>query len=293
MAIDQAAPRTRRSVLALGLGGLGGAIAAALGRPTAALAHDPDDVQLGEINSAAATTTVQNISTDAPSLVGSHSGQGAGLVGRNITTDAAATTSHQTGVIGTSGDDTDASTNTSGIGVYGYSNRSAGSVGVMGDSILGAGVVGAGADGVVGFGAWGVSGFGDVAGLWGTGRTGVQGDVPTTGTGVAGWVGQGDAPTPPAGVGVYAAAETTSQVALKVSGKVQLSRAGRTYVATNASYRTVTMAGVTTSSFIIATLQTRRTGVYVHAVVPAAGKFTIYLNKAVSANTYVGYVVIN
>jgi hypothetical protein len=53
------------------------------------------------------------------------------------------------------------------------------------------------------------------------------------------------------------------------------------------------MAGVSTSSYVIATLQTRRIGVYVHAVVPGTGYFLIYLNKAVTANTYVGYLVIN
>ena len=53
------------------------------------------------------------------------------------------------------------------------------------------------------------------------------------------------------------------------------------------------MVGVTGSSYIIATLQTRRAGVYVHAVVPAAGYFTIYLNKIVTGGTAVGYLVIN
>jgi len=50
---------------------------------------------------------------------------------------------------------------------------------------------------------------------------------------------------------------------------------------------------VTTSSYIIATPQTNRAGLFVQAVVPAAGKFTIYLNKSVSATTYIGYLVIN
>ena len=45
------------------------------------------------------------------------------------------------------------------------------------------------------------------------------------------------------------------------------------------------MGGVSTASFILATLQTKRTGIYVIAVVPAAGYFTIYLNKAVSSTT--------
>jgi uncharacterized Ntn-hydrolase superfamily protein len=53
------------------------------------------------------------------------------------------------------------------------------------------------------------------------------------------------------------------------------------------------MAGVTTSSYIIATPQTNRAGVYVQSVVPASGKFTIYLNKAVTGTSYIGYLVIN
>jgi hypothetical protein len=53
------------------------------------------------------------------------------------------------------------------------------------------------------------------------------------------------------------------------------------------------MTGVTASSYIIATAQTRRSGVFVQVVVPAAGKFTIYLNKVVSGTTYVGFLVIN
>jgi hypothetical protein len=50
---------------------------------------------------------------------------------------------------------------------------------------------------------------------------------------------------------------------------------------------------MTASSFVLATLQTRRTGVYVAAAVPAAGKFTLYLNQAVSATTYFAYIVLN
>jgi len=53
------------------------------------------------------------------------------------------------------------------------------------------------------------------------------------------------------------------------------------------------MAGVTTASYIIATLQTSVSGVYVRAVVPASGSFTIYLSKAPRKTVYVGYMVIN
>jgi hypothetical protein len=80
---------------------------------------------------------------------------------------------------------------------------------------------------------------------------------------------------------------------LNVTGKAKFSRSGRTSIASGQYARKITMAGVTTSSYVIATLQTRRTGVYVHAVVPGTGYFYIYLNKAVTATTYVGYLVIN
>jgi hypothetical protein len=169
-------------------------------------------------------------------------------------------------------------------GVYGYSDVSDNSSGVWGDSNLGTGVAGTGDTGVVGFGNYGIYGYG---------RQAVTGDADTTETGVYGFTGSTIAPPPTAGVGVQAAAASTAQVALKVVGKAQFSRSGRTYVSAKGSSRKITMAGVTTSSYIIATLQTRRTGVYVHAVVPAAGSFTIYLNKAVTATTYIGYLVIN
>lgn len=175
--------------------------------------------------------------------------------------------------------------NTGETGVYGFSAISGNSAGVWGDSDSnGTGVAGSGGTGVFGVGYYGVYAFGRVA---------VTGEGGATDTGVYGFAGAAAAPLPPAGVGVQATAGTTAQVALNVTGKARFSRSGRTYVATGKYSRRINMAGVTTASYIIATLQTRRTGVYVHAVVPAAGYFVIYLNKAVTANTYVGYLVIN
>jgi hypothetical protein len=68
---------------------------------------------------------------------------------------------------------------------------------------------------------------------------------------------------------------------------------GRASIARLKASRTVVLTGVTTSSMVLATLQTRRTGVYVAAAVSANGRFTIYLNKAVSASTLVAYFVLN
>jgi len=214
----------------------------------------------------------------SPALEAAGTGVGAGVQGENFdaTPSTFSSPSNKTGVIGTAGAITSISTNTDEIGVYGYADVSGNSVGILGQSHKGTGVVGVGAVGVVGAGTWGV--LGDV----GTGQVGVYGNT-----------GANPAPNPGTGVGVVARAETTAQIALKVFGRAQFSRSGRTYVAAGTSTRKITMTGVTTSSYIIATPQTNRAGVFVQAVVPAAGYFTIYLNKIVAGTTYVGYLVIN
>jgi len=160
------------------------------------------------------------------------------------------------------------------------------------------GVWGQGGVVVTGF-STGVYGEGDT-GVWGYGGWGVFGASGSTGTGVYGFSGASvpDAPVhtgvfgySDSGFGVYARAATGT--ALYVNGKARFSRSAKTYVSAGHSSRVITLAGVTTSSYIIATPQTNRAGVFVQAVVPGSGKFTIYLNKTVSATTYVGYLVIN
>ncbi len=121
-----------------------------------------------------------------------------------------------------------------------------------------------------------------------------------TGTGVYGFSG-GSVPAAPAhtgvfgysdsGTGVYAKAATGT--ALYVNGKAGFSRSGRVAITAGHSSVSKSLAGVTTSSLIIAVVQTRRTGYYLVAAVPAAGKFTVYLNKAVTGTTYVAYFVVN
>lgn len=95
------------------------------------------------------------------------------------------------------------------------------------------------------------------------------------------------------GVGLHAIATGAAGTALSVSGKAQFSRSGRIGITTGHATATKTLAGVTTKSLIIAVLQTYRAGYYVVAAVPAAGKFTIHLNKSVAATAYVAYFVIN
>lgn len=179
------------------------------------------------------------------------------------------------------------------VGVFGYSDTSEDAAGVVGKSGAGVGTVGVSdsAVGVLGVGPLGIQGSGYL-GVYGSGRQGVLGDATPDDTGVFGWVGAAAPPVPEAGVAVHAESEA-GFVALNVVGKARFSRSGRTSIAAGKASTVVTMSGVTTSSYVIATLQTNRTGVYVRAVVPAAGKFTIYLNKAVGSATDVGFLVIN
>jgi len=56
---------------------------------------------------------------------------------------------------------------------------------------------------------------------------------------------------------------------------------------------TVTLAGVTTSSLILATMQQILGSITVLAAVPAAGSFTITLTGAPTGNVKVAWFVIN
>ena len=196
-----------------------------------------------------------------------------------------------------------------GIAVYGQTFGSQGSVGVAGvvdDSIPadivdvgvygqgpstprdGIGVFGqvqaAGGTGVVGIGGWGVYGYGDV---------GVVGDSFPGATGLYGHVGAEAPAIPPPSVAVYASAPSTAHTALRVNGKASFSRSGKLTIGAGRSSIGKTLAGVTTSSLVIATLQTYRAGVYVAAATPALGSFRIRLNKAVTGSTVVVWMILN
>ena len=86
---------------------------------------------------------------------------------------------------------------------------------------------------------------------------------------------------------------TSSSLALQVIGKVSFNRAGRKTISAGKSSLVVSMAGVTSTSKVLAVLNSNRSGRYVRAVVPSTGKFTIYLNSSVSSSTYVAYFVID
>ena len=92
---------------------------------------------------------------------------------------------------------------------------------------------------------------------------------------------------------MYASAPSTAHTALRVNGKVVLSRSGKSTVAAGHSSVTKVLAGVTTASLVIATMQTYRSGVFIMAGTPVTGSFTIRLNKAVTASTVIAWMILN
>jgi hypothetical protein len=93
------------------------------------------------------------------------------------------------------------------------------------------------------------------------------------------------------GVGVLGT--SVSGYGLKVQGKAGFSTAGHAWIAKGTSSIKVDLHGVTTSSLVIATLQTYRTGFHVEAVVTYGGKFRIYVNKKAPVKTKVAFFVID
>jgi hypothetical protein len=292
VAIDTPAPRSRRAVIAAALGGLGGLVAGSFGRPAVVSADDPNDVVKNQDNATTALTSVTQ-GTAATDAFAGNSPTGTGLFGHS--TDPSASEfldpSHRTGVIGAVGSTAEMFESTDEVGVYGVSNISDNSIGLLGQSEPGWGAFARGSVGVGGVGYVGVLGFG----FTNLARTvGVLGDATGSQTGVYGFTGSDVAPLAPVGgIGVLARAQTNAQTALQVIGKVKFNRSGRIAVAAGKTSVVKSLAGVTTSSIIIAVLQTAEAGTWVRAAVPGSGKFTVYFNRALPSSTYVGYFVIN
>ena len=260
MATEEPTPRSRRALLAAAAGAAG-ALAANAAMPLAAAAADPNDVVKGVNNDTTTPTTITSSGTDTTALAGKATGAGTnyGTVGTSTT---------GAGLLGWSISPPDPSwfqrEYTAYTGVFAYSpahpDDTAG---------VGTGVWGDSPDiGVYGSGRWGTVGYGNV---------GVEGDANSnTGS-----------------VGVWAWAPSTSQVALKVTGKVSLSRSGRQSMASGTASKAVTLAGVTTTSKVFAVLATGEPGRWVRSVIPADGKFTIYLNTSLTSSAVVSWFVLD
>jgi hypothetical protein len=185
------------------------------------------------------------------------------------------------GVFGETGVDTAS-------GVYGQNDGSG--YGVAGRATSGTGVLG---DGTVG-----VSGNGSITGVKGVSQgagDGVDGEVNNSCCsavyGLNNGTGNGVAGRADTGTGVLAA--STNGVALQVSGKATFSRSGVVTVGAGNASKAVSLAGVTTSSIILATAQ-QAAAVSVTAAVPSSGSFRIYLTgSAPTGGLKVAYFVLN
>ncbi|TME79969.1 MAG: hypothetical protein E6I45_11920 [Chloroflexi bacterium] len=287
---DSTRAQSRRQLLTAAAGGVAALAAEALTRPhavdavSAALMTEVDNPTSAETSVTSSQSTTGEVAFkvaigDLGTALHADSPNGVGVLGTNNLGGAGVmgnSTGGAVGVIGQTGDPAGYPGVPAGsAGVYGFSSTDG--PGVFGDG----GVLGAGPIAVMGVGQIGSVGLGD--GLGPPGQFGA---------GVYGYSGSVTAPLPPNNVGVYARGDGTA-LALQVQGKAKFSRSGRTYVAAGHANRAVTYAGVTTSSLVIATLATYRAGVYIAAVVPGSGKFTVYLNKAVTASTYFVYMILN
>ena len=259
--------RSRRAVLAAAAGGAAALAASALG--PASVAAAVGNMQTETDNPTTAPTGVTNSTADSQALFGHAAGDGNGVEGTSVT-------GH--GVRGISSDTSDPVNNVSNAGVVGV----AGGLGSIPDNISPTGVFGYAdpgpIDGPLGAGVWGVS---DDLGVAGDGGIGVVGQ------GFWGALGYSEEPS---GVGVVASAGDPSVRALRVEGRAEFTRSGRTTITAGHSTRAVTLAGCTSSTIVFAVLASNRSGRYVRAAVPASGKFTIYLNSTVSSATTVAWI---
>jgi hypothetical protein len=269
-------PRSRRAVLVAAAGGAAALAAnAALKATPVRAAAEP---MLTETANAAtaATSLSATLSMDTVLTVsnGDTTGPNTALAGGS---------GSGTGVSGFVGDTSEAPADTSFSGVFGWAPAGDGET-YLGTGVWGAspdvGVYGSGGTGVVGDGYpdnWGVYGFSE------------------SGNGVVGDVLNGNAVYGLATSGIALRGLSETGYGLYVSGKVRFAtRSGRASVSSGkTSYTKTGLTGVTTSSIVIAVLQTVETGTWVRAAVAGTGKITIYFNRALPSSSVVGWLILN
>jgi hypothetical protein len=279
MAIDTIIPRTRRALLAGGIGGLAALVASALGRPLPAEAGSDGDVVLGADNPASTRTSIFNTTNGETPFEGmSYLGDGLrgttkagtragvrgvsdiaeayGVCGENPTTGAFGSLAGLTGVEGDSA---------GGTGVLGYSGSETAPTAPLRTGVYGQATQDANARGVHGYSTSGRGVFGQA----------------TSGYGVRGYATSGTA--------IYAAsADPKTGYALRAVGRVRFDKcAGVAIVQENRNAVSVEPGvDLTSTSAVVATLQggagsptTTVSRVIVNAT---TNTFTIYL----TANTY-------
>ena len=246
--------RSRRALLA-GAGGAAAAIAANAALPVSrALAVD-QPLLLNVTNAASANTDVTaSIVDNAVLTVENADGtNGGGIWGK-----------------ATAGPGVAGATGTSSSGLAGLSGDGSGAPSNTGYT----GVFGYAESGGVTATASGVWGVSPDVGVYGTGSTGVAGDGGVSGTGVEGYSQNG--------YGLY------------VTGKVKLAnRSGRFTASKGATSVVKNLGGIQTSNIVIAVIQTNQGGTWIRAAVAGTNRFTVYFNRALTANAVIGWVVLN
>jgi hypothetical protein len=315
MAVQTPAPQSRRAILAAALGAGAATIASAIGRPLLAVAANGDPVTVGGIFTETTTTQFLNSTNGNQALRGTNTSGGAiagvqgDSTGAGTGVSGGSETGHGVEALSNSGEGLFASAPTgtgalafgsfgvfasslaAGVGVYASVTDAVNSPAVFGKT----GVVAqtdAGGTAVVGFTGptahqpppdTGIYGRSDTGGAGGRGLTGFC----STGIGL---LGQTDT-----GVGVRAYCGNNTGVGLSVTGKAAFARSGKLTIAAGHSSLTKTGIGLTTLSFILATLQTNVAGLSIQAVVtnPVGSSFTIYLNKAPTVSVAVAWMAVN
>ena len=292
-----AASRSRRAIMTGTMAAGAGIATAMLLSAQPAQAADGDQVLLGEANVASSTTSITNDGESSSSGDGLDvsAAQGNGVTG---TTSAG-------GMSGLAGVDT---SSTGGVGVSGTSTNG---IGVHGSSDIGPGVSGTAPNGpgVVGTSTnnFGVSGSSQIsAGVYGTttneAQSGVWGEdgtvSPAAGVGVSGTSTNGIGVHGDSTSGTGVSASSSAGTALLVEGIARFSRSGVATVPAGRSQVTVTLAGVSAQSMVLATKQSLTTfppgaASWVLAAVPGAGSFTIYMSAATKQNAAVAWLVLD
>jgi len=189
-----------------------------------------------------------------------------------------------------------------------------GGIGMLAHSEIGVGVYGsassstaipsnfakAGVAGQADAGATGVVGYTGATPPTPTPDTGIYGRSDTGGAGGRGLMGHcaagiGLLGETISGVGVRAYCANNTGVGLRVTGKAAFDRSGKLSIGAGHSSLTKSGIGLTSASFILATLQTNVAGLFIQAVVtnPSGSSFTVYLNKAPSVNVAVAWMAVN
>jgi hypothetical protein len=294
--------RSRRSVLTAAAAAAAALTAARLGDP-APVAAVGTPVEIDVDNPATAVTSITQGTADTGAFAGNAAGIGTGVHGTSVGGVGVLGGTGPGGlpaVVGLQGDSAMSSYDNALFvdpdaprldgGVYGFSNTGSGDgVGTFGETVSGVGLLGFGIDA----GSVGMMAIGSL-GAFIEGPDGAFVVSDANRTGLHAHVGTGSsAPAAPLNTAMFASVSAATQVGLEARGRIRFpNRSGRALIPAGKSSVTVSVPGMTSANFAVATLNSARSGRWVRAVVCWSGKISIYLNTTVSSSTYVAWLVL-